>query len=1055
MNRQIKNSLLRLAAASLAAFVALTAAAGSTAPKRELRSTWVAGMNIDWPCKATSRGTTATAQANAKKELTDYLDKFQAQGLNSICIHARPQADANYKSSYEPWSADFSGTRGTSPGWDPLAFAVEECHKRGMECWAWVNPFRINKNCATATYSTTQDKEWVSKGWTIKNTAGTWLAFNPGLEAAREHCLKVIKEIYTNYDVDGLLFDDYFYPDGGMPENSSADDYEQYEDADTDMSIADWRRENVATFLQALYDDIQTTRPDVRFGIGPAGVSMESAADYNLPRPNVTTNDWMYGKIYCDPLRWLNDGTVDFVSPQIYWQRTHSTAPYEPLCKWWYNAAEKFGRHNFVSVAAYKLESDFGGNNSTGWSEISAQIDLTRKYSTTNAPGVVYYNTKSVNGPLMSGLGDYIAANNFGRRSLIPPMSWKEHPVYAAPADVKRSGTTLSWTAATKATDRAIIRYSVYAVPDDKSLDEAADAGGDGISNEYLQGVSYSTSFTLPSSVAGSGYWYAVCVYDGYGYESEPGLYNYNYSTVPSEAVTLLSPADGAELADSETFSWSAVKGGSYTLQIAGDASFALPVASCSVGSSTEYTVDLTKVSLGSKAKAYWRVISKQDGCLATASDSRSFVAPERQTGAYEDGYVIVADPAEYTGQSDLTLTPLWTRAGIAPYENMSFESNGSLSRYIVADDSYVYLTARASAASTAAASLVKYDAKTGEKVGTLALGSAASVAFYPCNTVMKDSKGNILIANLTTNSYSTPVIIHKVNTETGAVTQVAALTFSTSSTSGGGRPGGGPGGWGGQTTYTGYRIDHVAVYGDIDGTCHVFAATANNPYLLRWTITNGTASEPTARTISSFYPSAAHFSIAPHVYPVSDNLVYVDGSSTGPCLYNFSTGALVGSMGNASDSSARPDTYNDNGVCEFTLDNSRYLVYSSSVSELGAKWKISSFSANTLGDMKKLWEVPADGLGTVSSGSLSAPVCTVAQPDGSVNVYCYSAGNGLAAYRVAKKDNSTGIGIIGDEAVTDAPVEYYNLQGVRVNNPSSGVYIRRQGATATKVLVK
>lgn len=199
------------------------------APKREMRSVWVAGMGIDWPKKS---GTTAAAQSEAKREMTDYLDKFKAQNFTGICLHVRPRADAYYKSTLEPWSADVSGKRGTDPGWDPLAFVIEECHKRGMECYAWINPYRVNAN--GVVYTTPFDNQWRKDGWIFVN--GNWTVFNPGLPEARKHCLDVMKEIYENYAIDGMLFDDYFYPGDHMPsgENESQGaDYELYKSTQT------------------------------------------------------------------------------------------------------------------------------------------------------------------------------------------------------------------------------------------------------------------------------------------------------------------------------------------------------------------------------------------------------------------------------------------------------------------------------------------------------------------------------------------------------------------------------------------------------------------------------------------------------------------------------------------------------------------------------------------------------------------------------------------------------------------------------------------------------
>ncbi len=488
-------------------------------PKREFRSVWMAAMGIDWPLTA---GTDSISREAARAELIAYLDSYKEHNFTGVCIHVRPLADALYKSSYEPWSASVSGKRGVDPGWDPLAFAVSECHKRGLECYAWVNPFRIDHNGKLP--DTPQDIDWRSRGLTF--TQGTWTVFNPGVPEAREHCMKVIEEIYTNYKIDGLLFDDYFYPGVGMPKGdaeSTAPDYKLWKDSKTTMSIADWRRNNVNTFVKELYDRIQKARPDMRFGIGPAGVGGKGAPAYGLEGPGVA-DDWMYDDIYCDPLAWLSDGSVDFIAPQIYWGRTHTYSPFSPLCKWWADMAGHFGRHNYVSMASYRVDADdFGGNNATGWEEFAAQVRECRAEARDAAPGQIYYSAKFIDGPVRTGLGSHLAGNVYGRPALVPVVDWKEHPVYDAPKDVATSGSSLRWTPV-PADSKAIMRYSVYAVPQGVPMDEAC-KDGDGIDARYLLGVSYEPEYVLPADRV-DGYKYAVCAYDGYGYESRPGVYD-------------------------------------------------------------------------------------------------------------------------------------------------------------------------------------------------------------------------------------------------------------------------------------------------------------------------------------------------------------------------------------------------------------------------------------------------------------------------------------------------------------------------------------------------
>ncbi len=198
------------------ALLPVVSAWAEEAQKREMRTVWIATVsNIDWP---QTKGSSASVIATQKKQLTDMLDGFVKANMNSVCLQVRPMADALYKSSYEPWSSYLTGTRGKDPGWDPLAFAVEECHKRGLEINAWVNPFRFSNSSGTDT-QTDIDKAMLESG--ILMQVNERIVFNPGLQASRDHLLKVCKEMIENYDIDGIIFDDYFYPGDGTHEERS------------------------------------------------------------------------------------------------------------------------------------------------------------------------------------------------------------------------------------------------------------------------------------------------------------------------------------------------------------------------------------------------------------------------------------------------------------------------------------------------------------------------------------------------------------------------------------------------------------------------------------------------------------------------------------------------------------------------------------------------------------------------------------------------------------------------------------------------------------------
>lgn len=496
-------------------------------PKREFRSVWLTTYsNIDWPSK---KGTSASMQKLQKEELIKYLDDHAKRNFTTILFHVRTCADAVYKSSYEPFSEYVSGTRGVDPGWDPLEFVVEECHKRGLECYAWMNPFRLSAN-SKQQRNTPTDKMLRENGWIIDNGKG-YETFNPAIPEAREYILKVIKEVYTNYRIDGLLFDDYFYPNG-IPEDETAGDWKDYIAADDGTSFGDWRRENINSFMRDLYEQISEDRPDLVFGLSPAGISHNNSgypgADPAIPG----TTDWQYGDIYSDPVAWLYDQSIDFISPQIYWfcipgNNSYTTAaPFEKLVSWWTKVSKHYDRYMYASLAPYRMADSNGKpvyNNESHWSDLDKQIKICRTYNG-SCVGQAYFSAKYMDGPLCSGWGEYLQENAYQQKAISPRITWKERPEIAKP-DAKREGNVISWTPADQSGIAPIMRYTVYAVPATVSIKSAT--GADGISNAYLLDVVYGGSYTIPADRR-SGYWYAVCAFDGYGFESEPAVIEYD-----------------------------------------------------------------------------------------------------------------------------------------------------------------------------------------------------------------------------------------------------------------------------------------------------------------------------------------------------------------------------------------------------------------------------------------------------------------------------------------------------------------------------------------------
>lgn len=500
------SSLLKRSALA-AVLLAIAALPMSSGVKREVRSVWMATVwALDWPSSTSS----TTAQKN---EMVKYLDVLQKNNFNAIYFQVRTMSDAFYKSSYEPWSSYLTGTRGKDPGWDPLAFVVEECHKRGMECHAWVNPYRFSTG---SNWSTAQDQALKSAGMLLaytKSDGKTTTILNPGLESVRKRIVDVCKEIISNYDVDGLVFDDYFYPEG-IPVTSSAGDYDLWQKSGASMTFGDWRRNNVNQMVADVYKMVQHQKPYVRFGISPAGAACTSAAvaaKHGIDRCPVAS-DWQYDGIFSDPVAWLEAGTIDYISPQLYWKTNHKTNPFGPMAKWWSYVAKHFGRHHYASHSISFLNSS---NTTSDWEEIGKQVQFSRDYTENEAPGAVFYSAAYVTGKKQSGFGEWLQVNKFQNKALTPAIDWKKSDLEKVQVSaLSKRATVLSWAGVDN------VRYSVYAVPESVNV-ETLDSN---IPAEYLLGVSYKTTYTMPDDKK-SGYNYAVCVLDRYGNEYEPVYY--------------------------------------------------------------------------------------------------------------------------------------------------------------------------------------------------------------------------------------------------------------------------------------------------------------------------------------------------------------------------------------------------------------------------------------------------------------------------------------------------------------------------------------------------
>jgi len=400
-------------------------------PKYEFRAVWVATVsNIDWPSK---RGLSTKEQQN---EIISILDTQQKLGMNAIILQVRPAADAFYQSELEPWSRYLSGTQGQPPKpfYDPLKFWIEECHARGMELHAWLNPYRVAQKSSeplSVNHIAFQHPEWILK-------YGNKLYFDPGLPEARNFVIKVVKDIVARYDVDAIHFDDYFYPYPLQEDFPDTTSFAKYNRGFQPENIADWRRENVDIIIKTLNDTIKATKPWVKFGISPFGVWRNIADD---PKgSNTTAGTTNYDQLYADVIKWQENGWIDYLLPQLYWQIGHPTVNFEMLANWWAN--HTYNRAMYIGHGVYKIDSV---SKTKEWAmprELPNQIKLLRAIP--EIKGSAFYSSKHFNRDLI-GFQDSLMLNLYNTPAIIPPMSWIDNQPPQPVRKFKKRGKKVKW----------------------------------------------------------------------------------------------------------------------------------------------------------------------------------------------------------------------------------------------------------------------------------------------------------------------------------------------------------------------------------------------------------------------------------------------------------------------------------------------------------------------------------------------------------------------------------------------------------------------------------
>lgn len=337
---------------------------GSAYPKREFRAAWIQSVNGQF------RGMPAE---KLKQNLIGQLNSLQKAGINAIIFQVRPEADALYASRLEPWSRFLTGVQGKAPEpyWDPMQFMIDECHKRGMEFHAWINPYRTKttlKSELAPNHVYNIHPEWFV-------TYGDQLYFDPALPESRRHICMVVSDIVSRYDVDAIHMDDYFYP-YPIKGKDFPDDASFARFGGGFSNKGDWRRSNVNVLIKKLHETIREIKPWVKFGVSPFGIYRNESSD---PLGSKTKGLQNYDDLYADVLLWAREGWIDYNIPQIYWHIGHPVADYETLVKWWARNTEN--RPLFIGQSVMNTVQNADPKNPS-INQLPRKMALQRAYQT-------------------------------------------------------------------------------------------------------------------------------------------------------------------------------------------------------------------------------------------------------------------------------------------------------------------------------------------------------------------------------------------------------------------------------------------------------------------------------------------------------------------------------------------------------------------------------------------------------------------------------------------------------------------------------------------------
>ncbi len=621
--------------------------------KREWRSAWLSTVwALDWPA---SRGSGEIYEKNQKTQMLKYINYYKQLNLTAFFFQVRGMCDAMYNSPYEPWSQYLTGQRGLAPTYDPLEYAVEQGHKNGLEVYAWLNPYR---------YSTSQDNHGTLDTDYTK-THPEWLKLcerddshitilEPGNPEVIDQICKVVADIVTRYDVDGIVFDDYFYQAGYKDEY----DDELYATRNPlGLSRGDWRRAQVDTMIAHVNRTIKAIKPYCRFGISPAGVAAsqpEVAAKYGVrPSPGY---DWQYSGIYADPLSWVRDRDIDFISPQVYWP-IGATEDYAQITPWWYEVTHKFGRHCYISCEIEELvgesardikatdtdkaEAVQNTQAAIRAQEIVDEMQINRESCLDEAPGMSFFRSSKLSA---RGFIKKMTDSVFCYKTLPTCPTWLVPDVSQTLVNnIRVDGDTLRWDYADHD-----MRYVVYALPADWRT-SAPDAF---TTARYMLSVSYDECYYLSKELRQADTVFAVSVLDRYGYEYAPAVQGEQTKII--DPIKLTFPADGEQILLPNRLRWQApdVPVSGYEVQVARDSQFSDIIVHQQVTADNMSTYPYADID--GTSTLYWRVRPMAVNAVCDWSQTYSFTGKPFS----------ITSPAANSQEVSVVPTIEWDNAG-------------------------------------------------------------------------------------------------------------------------------------------------------------------------------------------------------------------------------------------------------------------------------------------------------------------------------------------------------------------------------------------------------